>query len=59
MLSILPVPVCGCDVRAVTWRKIHRLVVFKIMALRRTFGPRRDEVVGEWRKQHNAEFNYL
>jgi len=25
--------------------------------LRRTFGPRRDEVTGEWRKLHNDELN--
>jgi hypothetical protein len=33
-----------------------RLVVFEIMMLRRTFVPKRDEVTGEWRKPHNAEF---
>jgi hypothetical protein len=27
--------------------------------LRRIFGPRRDEVTGEWRKLHNNELNYL
>ena len=27
--------------------------------LRRIFGPRRDEVTGEWRKLHNEELNYL
>ena len=27
--------------------------------LRRIFGPRRDEVTGEWRKEHNEEFNDL
>jgi len=25
--------------------------------LRRIFGPKRDEVTGEWRKLHNAELN--
>jgi len=25
--------------------------------LRRTFGPKRDEVTGEWRKLHNEELN--
>jgi len=29
------------------------------MALRRTFGPRRDEVTGEWIKLHNEELNDL
>jgi hypothetical protein len=27
--------------------------------LRRLFGPRRDEVTGEWRKLHNEELNEL
>jgi len=29
------------------------------MALRRIFGPKRDEVTGEWRKLHNEELNDL
>ena len=27
--------------------------------LRKVFGPKRDEVTGEWRKLHNEELNYL
>jgi hypothetical protein len=27
--------------------------------LRRIFGPKRDEVTGEWRKLHNEELNVL
>jgi len=29
------------------------------MVLRRIFGPRRDEVTGEWRRLHNVELNDL
>ena len=29
------------------------------MVLRRVFGPKRDEVTGEWRKLHNEEFRDL
>ena len=29
------------------------------MVLRRIFGPRRDEVTGEWRRMHNEELNGL
>ena len=31
----------------------------RVRVLRRIFGPRRDEVTGEWRKLHNEELNYL
>jgi hypothetical protein len=35
----------------------RRLRVFKSRVLRRIFGPKRDEVTGEWRKLHNEELN--
>jgi hypothetical protein len=38
-------------------RKERRLRVFENRVLRRIFGPRRDEVTGEWRKLHNKELN--
>jgi hypothetical protein len=31
-------------------REEHRLRVFENRVLRRIFGPKRDEVTGEWRK---------
>jgi hypothetical protein len=36
-------------------REEHRLRVFENRVLRRIFGPKRDEVTGEWRKLHNKE----
>jgi len=33
--------------------------VFENMVLRRIFGPRRDEVTGEWRRLHDEELNDL
>jgi hypothetical protein len=39
--------------------KERRLRAFENRVLRRMFGPRRDEVTGEWRKLHNEELNYL
>ena len=33
--------------------------VFENIVLRRIFGPRRDEVSGEWRRLHNEEINDL
>jgi len=37
----------------------RKLRVFESMVLRRIFGPRRDEVTGEWRILHNEELNDL
>jgi len=34
----------------------RRLRVFENRVLRRIFGPKRDEVTGDWRKLHNDEF---
>jgi hypothetical protein len=34
-------------------REEHRLRVFENRVLRRIFGPKRNEVTGEWRKLHN------
>ena len=33
--------------------------VFENRLLRRVFGPKRDEVTGEWRKLHNVELSDL
>jgi len=35
------------------------LRVFENMVFRRIFGPRRDEVTGEWSRLHNEELNDL
>jgi hypothetical protein len=40
-------------------REEHRLEVFENRVLRRIFGPRGDEVTGEWRKLHNEELHDL
>jgi hypothetical protein len=40
---------------SLTLREEHRLRVFENRLLRRIFGPRRDEVTGEWRKHRNEE----
>jgi hypothetical protein len=36
-----------------------RLRVFEYRVLRRIFGPKREEVTGEWRKLNNEELNDL
>ena len=38
---------------------LHRLRVFENRVLRRIFGPKRDEVTGEWTKLYSEEFNDL
>jgi hypothetical protein len=40
-------------------REERRLRVFENRVLRRVFGPKRDEVTGEWRKLHNEELHDL
>jgi len=40
-------------------REERRPRVFENRVLRRVFGPKRDEVKGEWRKLHNEELNDL
>ena len=40
-----------------TGRIIVLLRVFENRVLRRVFGPKRDEVTGEWRKLHNEELS--
>jgi len=40
-------------------REERRLKVFENRVLRRIFGPKRNEVTGEWRKLNNGELNDL
>jgi hypothetical protein len=56
---ILPVVLYGCETWSLTLREEYRLGVFENRALRRIFGPKRDEVTGEWRKLHNEELHDL
>ena len=44
---------------SLTSRKERRLRVFENMVLRRVFGPKRDEVTGEWRKIQKEELRDL
>jgi hypothetical protein len=49
----------GCETWSLTLRQEHRLRVFENRVLRRIFGPKRDEMTGEWRKLHNEELRDL
>jgi hypothetical protein len=56
---ILPAVLYECETWSLTLREVRRLRVFENRVLRRIFGPKRDEVIGEWRKLHNEELNDL
>jgi hypothetical protein len=60
MYRIIMLPfLYGCETWSLALREEHKLSVFESRALRRIFGPKRDEVTGEWRKLHNEELNDL
>jgi hypothetical protein len=50
---LFPVVLYGCETWSLTLRDELRLRVLRI------FGPKRDEVTGEWRKLHNNELHDL
>jgi hypothetical protein len=56
---ILPVVLYGCESCSLTLREECRLRVFENRVLRRIFGPKRDEVTGEWRRLHKKELYAL
>jgi hypothetical protein len=49
----------GCTTWSLTLREEHGLKVFEKKVLRRIFGPKRDEIIGGWRKLHNEEIRNL
>jgi hypothetical protein len=44
---IVPVVLYGCETWSLTLREEHRLRVFENRVLRRIFGPKREEIMGE------------
>jgi len=56
---ILPVVLYGCETWSLTRREERKLRVFENTVTRRIFGPRIEEVTGEWRRLHNEELNDL
>jgi len=56
---ILPVVLYGCETWSLTSREERRLRVFENRVLRRIFEPKRDKVIGEWKKIHNEKHNDL
>jgi hypothetical protein len=49
----------GCETWSLTLREECGLRVFENRRLRRIFGPKMDEVTGEWRILHNKELHAL
>jgi hypothetical protein len=56
---IWPVVLYGCDTWFLTLTDEHRVRVFENRVLKKIFGPRRNEVTGEWRGLHEEEFYVL
>jgi len=56
---IFSVVLYGCETWSLILKEERKLRVFENMLLRRIFGPRRDDVTGEWRRLHNEELNDL
>jgi hypothetical protein len=58
-IIILPGVLYGCETWSLTLREERKLRVLENKVLRRIFGPRRDEVTGDWRRLHNEELNNM
>jgi hypothetical protein len=58
-LLVLLVVLYGFETWSLALREEHRLREFENRVLRRIFGPKRDEVIGDWRKLHNEELHNL
>jgi hypothetical protein len=53
----VPVVLYACETWSLILRDECRLKVFENGVLRRIFGPKRDEIIGGWRKRHNEELH--
>ena len=54
---ILLVVLYGCDAWSLKFLGERKRRLFANTVLRRIFGPRRNEVTGEWRRLHNEELS--
>jgi hypothetical protein len=55
----MPVVLYGCETWSVMLREEHRQEMLEDRLLKKIFGPKRDEVTGEWRRLHNEELHDL
>jgi hypothetical protein len=58
-ITILSVVLYGYETWSNALREEHTLRVFDNRILRRMCGPKKGEVIGEWRKSHNEEIHNL
>jgi hypothetical protein len=56
-IPLIKIPVC--ETWSLTLREERKLMVFENRVLMRIFGPKKEEVPGEWRKLHNEKLNDL
>jgi hypothetical protein len=56
---ILPVVLYGCETWSLTLSEEHRLKVFENRVLKRIFGPKGNDVKGDWRKPLTEELHNL
>ena len=49
----------GCETWSLALREEHGLRVLQNKLLKKIFGAKRDEIIGEWRKLHNSERHAL
>ena len=55
----MPVILYGYESWNTTLADEHKLRVFENKGLRKIYGPKRDEMTGEWRRLHNEELHGL
>jgi hypothetical protein len=56
---MLPFVLYGYETWSLSLREEHRLSVSQNSVLRRIFGPKGEEVVGDWRRLHIEELHNL
>ena len=56
---IFPVVSRGCETCSLTLKEEHRLMVFENRVQSMIHGSERDEVTGDWMRQHNEQLHDL
>ena len=50
----MPIVLYGCETWSVTLREERRLRVFENRVLKKKFVPKREEMIGEWKRLHSG-----